>query len=90
MFISPFGNYKERLPFLCIAWECPITLNMFWFYKCNRFKRLTLPITCLDALVSKIQMLSFDSSTSATNVTLKMLVASRCGLNPYIPIPHLL
>lgn len=91
MFILPFGNYKQRLPFLCIAWKCPIAyLTCFDYISVIWSKRLTLPITCLGALVSKIQVLSFDSSASVMNVTSKMLIASRCWLNPCIPIPHLL
>ncbi len=38
------------------------------------FERSTLPITCLDALLSRIQMLFFDSSARVTNAASKILV----------------
>jgi len=70
MFILPFGNNKQRLPFLCITWKCPIAyLTCFDSISVIWSKRLTLPITCLGALVSKIQVLSSNSSASVMNVT---------------------
>ncbi len=70
-FILPSRNFRQKdSSFPCITWECPLAeLTFPNAIGVILFERSTLPITCLDALLSRIQILSFDSSAKATNAS---------------------